>query len=84
MNNASEEASGVLRIESVTEDSLVTRIRSQQCKIRELAQLILYLDKKILPEDPGEVKQVVTQCQKGFYLLDGVLYYVVMLQAGDG
>ena len=77
-NNAREEASpvtGVLRIESETEDPLVTRIRSQQCESKELAQLILYLEKKTLPEDPGEVKEVVTQCQKGFYLLDGVLYY---------
>ena len=78
LSRAREEASpvtGVLRIESETEDPLVAQIRSQQRKSKELAQLILYLEKKTLPEDPGEVKKVVTQCQKGFYLLDGVLYY---------
>ena len=43
VNNAREEASpvtGVLRIESETEDPLVARIRSQQRKSKELAQLI--------------------------------------------
>ena len=57
------------------EEPLIAQIGRQQCEDRDLAQLILYLEKKQLPDEPGEVKKVVTQSQKGFYLLDGVLYY---------
>ena len=32
------------------------------------------MEKKKLPEEPGEVKKVVTQAQKGFYSLNGILY----------
>ena len=64
----------VLRVETRVEP-LLTRIRHLQCEDRDLAKLILYLEKKQLPEEPGKVKKIVTQAQKGFYLLDGVLYY---------
>ena len=35
----------------------------------------MYLEKKQLTEEPGEVKKIVIQSQKGYYLLDGVLYF---------
>ena len=67
-------ATGVLRIEHGEEEPLMARISRLQHEDRDLAQLIAYLKHKQLPVDPGEVKKVVTQSQKGFYLLDGVLY----------
>ena len=65
----------VLRVETQEVELLLTRIGHLQCQDRDLAKLILYLEKKQLPEEPGEVKKIVTQSQKGYYLLDGVLYF---------
>ena len=65
----------VLRVETQEVEPLLTRIRHRQCEDKDLAKLILYLEKKQLPEEPGEVKKIVTLCQKGYYLLDGVLYF---------
>lgn len=67
--------SRVLCVASVEEEPLLTRIGRHQREDRDLAQLILYLEKKQLSKEPEEVKKVVTQSHKGFYLLDGVLYY---------
>ena len=65
----------VLKVETQEVEPLLTRIRHRQCEDKDLAKLILYVEKKQLPEEPGEVKKIVTQCQKGYYLLDGVLYF---------
>ena len=64
----------MLQIEVTEVEPLMARIGRLQREDQDLVQLISYLEKKKLPEEPGEVKKVVTQAQKGFYLLDGILY----------
>ena len=64
----------ILRVDSGEVEPLLTRIKHLQCEDRALEQLILYLETKQLPEETGEAKKIVLQSQKGFYLLDGVLY----------
>ena len=65
----------VLRVETQEVEPLLTMIRHQKCEERDLTKIILYLEQKQLPEEPGELKKIVTQCQKGYYFLDGVLYF---------
>ena len=65
---------GVLQIEVMDEEPLMAKIGRLQREDQDLVQLILYLEQKKLPEEPGEVKKVITQAQKGFHLLDGILY----------
>ena len=64
----------MLQIEVTEVEPLMARIGRLQREDQDLVQLIVYLEKKKLPQEPGEVKKVVTQAQKGFYLLDGILY----------
>ena len=52
----------ILRVETQAGEPLLTRIRHLQCEDRDLAKLVLYLEKKHLPEESGEVKKIVTQC----------------------
>ena len=64
----------VLTVDSGEVEPVLTRIKCLQRKDRDLEQLILYLETKQVPEEMGEAKKIVLQSQKGFYLLDGVLY----------
>ena len=50
----------VLRVETQDVEPLLTRIRHLQCEDRDLAKLVLYLEKKQLLEEPGEVKKIIT------------------------
>ena len=54
---------------------LLTVVQQEQQKDSELLQLIMYLQNKTLPKDTAVARQVVEQAGKGFYLVDGVLYY---------
>ena len=38
-------------------------------------QLVNFLAKKVLPDDPREAKSVLSLAGKGFYVMDGILYY---------
>ena len=63
----------VMRVE--TTQPAVQLVMEEQRQDGELARLIAYLDDESLPSDPSEAKEVVNQSQKGYYLIDGVLYY---------
>ena len=51
------------------------KIRKAQRSDSELNQLIQYLEEKSLPEDPVRARKLMTQAQKGYFLVDGVLYF---------
>ena len=52
--------------------------------MHELNQLIQFLEEKNLPEDLVQARKIVTQAQKGYYVLDGVLYFENSDVAGRG
>ena len=54
---------------------LLIVVQQEQQKDSELLQLIMYLQDKTLPKDTAVARQVVEQAAKGFYLVDGMLYY---------
>ena len=67
--------SEALRLEVAEEEPIVSKIRSSQRSDSELNQLINYLEEKGITEDPSQARKVVTQAQKGYYLVYGVLYF---------
>ena len=57
------------------EEPIMDRIRKSQKDDSEFNQLIQFLEEKSLPEDLVQARKIVTQVQKGYYVLDGVLYF---------
>jgi len=56
-------------------DNVLNKVQSEQRKDEELRRLIDYLRDKVLPEDSKQAVQVVNLGKKGYYLVDGILYY---------
>ena len=52
-----------------------SQLQKEQRADKDLDDLVTYLDSKSLPRDPSRDKRVLSQAQKGYYLVDGVLYY---------
>ena len=52
-----------------------TGIYKEQRKDQDLADLLAYLESKSLPDDSGRAKRVLSQARKGYYVMEGVLYY---------
>ena len=49
--------------------------QNEQRKDEELMRILTYLQDKILPEDSKQAMQVVHLAKKGYYIVNGVLYY---------
>ena len=73
----SDEIGMVLQItvSSYPEEALLQSIQTQQSEDREIVDIINYLEKKILPTDSKEAKHMVAIAKKGYFVLDGILYY---------
>ena len=67
------EGSDVLQLSGP--DSTLQQVQTEQWKDPELARLIDFLTDKILPSDPREANVVVGLAKKGYYVIDGILYY---------
>ena len=65
----------VMHIEMEAVGSLTRRIQTSQREDADLSQLIEYMGHGSLPEDPVAAKKVATQALKGYYLVDGILYF---------
>ena len=65
----------VLQMEIVEEEPIMDKIRKAQRSDSELNQLIQYLEEKSLPGDSVRARKLLTQAQKGYFLVDGVLYF---------
>ena len=65
----------MMHIEMEAVGSLTRRIQTSQREDAELSQLIEYMGHGSLPEDPVAAKKVATQALKGYYLVDGILYF---------
>ena len=65
----------VMHIEMEAVGSLTRRIQTSQKEDADLSQLIEYMGHGSLPEDPVAAKKVATQALKGYYLVDGILYF---------
>jgi len=50
-------------------------VQEQQREDMNLANLIEFLEAKTLPTDPTEAKIVLSNAKKGYYLVNGVLYF---------
>ena len=57
------------------DDPALPKVQQEQRRDSDLLQLIEFLEAKKLPENPQEAKRVTTQAKKGYYLVDGILYY---------
>ena len=57
------------------EETLLQSIRTQQSEDKEIVNLINYLEKKMLPADGKEAQHTAAVAKKGYFVLDGVLYY---------
>ena len=73
----SDENGMVLQITVSTypEEALLQNIQTQQSEDREIVDIINYLEKKILPTDSKEAKHIAVISKKGYFVLDGILYY---------
>ena len=80
----SDENGMVLQITVSTypEEALLQSIQTQQSEDRDI---INYLEKKILPTNSKEAKHIVAIAKKGYFVLDGILYYesIVKYQVED-
>ena len=65
----------MLHVEMEVVGSMMQRVRDNQRGDPELSQLMDYLEQNILPDDRALARKVTTQAQKGYYIVDGVLYY---------
>ena len=65
----------VLHIEVEAFGSMMQKVRDNQREDPELSQLMDYLEQNILPDETVLAKRVATQAQKGYYIVDSVLYY---------
>jgi len=76
--SVSGEGSNVLTVEggNVAEcDSTMMKVQSEQRRDPELARLIAFLTDRTLPSDPRDASIVVGLAKKGYYVVDGILYY---------
>ena len=51
------------------------KVQLEQGKDRELSKLVSFLTERILPDDPQEAKIVLNLARKGYYVVDGILYF---------
>jgi len=75
LSHAPHEKGQVLHIAVETTGSAMKKIQDAQHEDPQLSQLIEYLEYQNLPEDAVIAKQVINQAQKGYYVMDGVLYF---------
>ena len=58
------------------EETLLQNICTQQSEDKEIVNIITnYLEMKILPIDAKEAQHIAAVAKKGYFVLDGVLYY---------
>ena len=65
----------VMHIEMEVVGSLTKKVQTSQREDTDLLQLIEYLENGSLPEDPVAAKKIATQALKGYYLVDGILFF---------
>ena len=51
------------------------QVQDEQRSDHDLAQLIDFLQAKKLPDDPEVAKRITAQSRKGYYVIDGILFY---------
>ena len=61
-----------ITVSTYPEETLLQSIQAHQSKDREIVDIINYL---ILPTDSKEAKHIVAITKKGYFVLDGILYY---------
>ena len=57
------------------EETLLQNIRAHQSEDKEIVDITNYLEKKKLPTDPKKAQHIAAIAKKGYFVLDGVLYY---------
>jgi len=65
----------VSNVEFEIAGSTMKRIQESQREDPESLQLIEYLENNVLPDDRVMSKRIVSQSVKGYFVLDGILYY---------
>ena len=60
---------------SSEQDPLMKRIQEQQSSDVDVKQLLDYVEKKIVPNDDTAAKKVMGQSNRGYYVVDGILYH---------
>ena len=78
LSRAQEEpCTGEVRLVSSgnTEDPVLAKVQREQQQDEELADLIRYLESRILPDCPVRRQKVLSAAQHSYYIVDGVLYF---------
>ena len=57
------------------EETLLQNICAHQSEDKEIVDITNYLEKKKLPTDPKKAQHIPAIAKKGYFVLDGVLYY---------
>ena len=74
--SAPDDMGMVLQISSThPEETLLQSIRTQQSQDKEIVDVINYLEKKIIPTDAKDAQHIAAIVKKGYFTLDGILYY---------
>ena len=58
-----------------SEKELLQNIQFQQSEDQEIRNIINFIEKKELPENTKEAQRVMNLAKKGYYVVDGVLYF---------
>ena len=72
----------MLHIELEAAGNTMKMIQEAQQEDQQLLQLMEYLECQTLPEDPAVARQVTSLAQRGYYILDGVLYFEDSIMPG--
>ena len=64
-----------LLITDSNKDPALQQVQDEQRRDHDIAQLIDFLEAKKLPDDPEVAKRITAQARKGYYLIDGILYF---------
>ena len=76
METAPDDIGMILQIVSTyPKETLLQSIWTQQSEDKEIINIINYLEKKILPTDTKEAQHIAAIAKKGYFVLDGILYY---------
>ena len=71
-----ESCAGVCLVSSEnTEDPVLAKVQREQQQDEELADLIRYLERRVLPDCQIRRQKVLSASQRGYYVVDGVLYF---------
>jgi len=76
VQDSKDTSAEVLRVlQTQVDNPVMSQVQAEQRQDPELLRILEYLEKQVLPEDPQEVRKVLTLASKGYFVIHGVLYH---------